>query len=81
MGKQFLSKQTLYLQSKTDNIQNVAGNKRSAPAQKTVNEICGWKKPNKSRLKARGQDEGLHLWQKHSGNHLASLKEHQLFGL
>lgn len=83
MRKQFLSKhkkeQILFLQSKIDNIRNAADNKKSAVAREIVNEIRGKKKPHKSRLKVRNQDEQLNLWQKHFKKLLGKeLKEHQL---
>ena len=58
-------KQSEYIQGKICKIQDAANNKKSALAWKIVNEISGRKNSNKSKLKARNEEERVKLWQTH----------------
>ena len=64
--------QAEYLQTKIDDIEKAACNKKSAVAWKTVNEISGRKSANTAKLKANSEEERLKLWKKHFEDLLGS---------
>ena len=57
-----------YIQSQIDEIKGAADNKKSSSAWSTINRITGRKKSNKSRLKAKDDEERLKLWKEHFKN-------------
>ena len=61
----YAAEQTIYLQSKIDQITSAVSNKKAAIAWKTVNEISGRKSCTRAKLKASSQEERLQLWKKH----------------
>ena len=58
----YTTKQEEFVQSKINQIQQASANKQSAVAWQVINELSGRKSSNKSKIKAKNQEERLQKW-------------------